>query len=207
MPFVHLQLQSSYSLLSSSVRIHELVETAKRMNYEAIALTDENVMYGVIPFYKACVKAGIKPIIGLTLSILEYEESEQAYPLVLLAENEKGYENLLKLSSLVQTKEKHGVKKKWLQHYSSGLIAITPGVRGEVETLLAENKLQDAKRVLQFFKKVYSQSLYISIQRHGQDETLINQQLTELAAEENVPLVATNQVKYLKKKIGTHMIA
>ena len=81
------------------------------MNYEAIALTDENVMYGVIPFYKACVKAGIKPIIGLTLSILEHEESERAYPLVLLAENDKGYENLLKLSSLVQTKEKHGVNK------------------------------------------------------------------------------------------------
>jgi len=199
-PFVHLQLQSSYSLLSSSVRIHELVETAKKMNYEAIALTDENVMYGVIPFYKACVKAGIKPIIGLTLSILEHEESERAYPLVLLAENDKGYENLLKLSSLVQTKEKHGVNKKWLHHYSGGLIAITPGVTGEVETLLAENKLQDAKRVLQFFKKVYSQSLYISIQRHGQDEAFINQQLTELAAEENIPLVATNQVKYLKKE-------
>jgi len=172
-PFVHLQLQSSYSLLSSSVRIHELVETAKKMNYEAIALTDENVMYGVIPFYKACVKAGIKPIIGLTLSILEHEESERAYPLVLLAENDKGYENLLKLSSLVQTKEKHGVNKKWLHHYSGGLIAITPGVTGEIETLLAENKLQDAKQVLQFFKKVYSQSLYISIQRHGQDEAFI----------------------------------
>ena len=78
------------------------------------------------------------------------------------------------------------------------MIAITPGVTGEIETLLAENKIQDAKRVLQFFKKVYSQSLYISIQRHGQDEAFINQQLTELAAEENIPLVATNQVKAIR---------
>lgn len=111
MPFVHLQLKSAYSILNSTIRIKQLVERAKALDYKAVALTDENVMYGAIPFYKECKKAGIKPIIGLTLYVLKQEDEAFSYPLVLLAQNEKGYENLVKLSSLVQTKEKNGVKK------------------------------------------------------------------------------------------------
>ncbi|TYR82168.1 DNA polymerase III subunit alpha [Priestia megaterium] len=201
MPFVHLQIQSAYSLLNSAVRIEKLVNQAKKLQYEALALTDENVMYGVIPFYKACKKAGIKPIIGLTLSILETEEGNSSYPLILLAQDQKGYENLLKLSSLVQTKEQNGVKKKWLIHYKEGLIAITPGPAGEIEQMLLENRTDEARRSIEFFQEVYgNDSFYLSIQRHQNQDSELNNALQLLATEYSLRLVATNQVKYINRE-------
>jgi len=197
-PFVHLQLKSAYSILNSTVRITQLVERAKALDYKAVALTDENVMYGAIPFYKECKKAGIKPIIGLTLHVLKQEDESFSYPLVLLAQNEKGYENLVKLSSLVQTKEKNGVKKKWLPHYKEGIIAFTPGLSGEIESLVLDNKLDEARQTMAFFKHIYGEeSFYVSLQRHGNQEQAVNEELRNLAKELNVKLLATNDVKYL----------
>lgn len=197
-PFVHLQLKSAYSILNSTIRIKQLVERAKALDYKAVALTDENVMYGAIPFYKECKKAGIKPIIGLTLYVLKQEDEAFSYPLVLLAQNEKGYENLVKLSSLVQTKEKNGVKKKWLPHYKEGVIAFTPGLSGEIESLILDNKLDEAKQTIAFFKHVYGEeNFYLSLQRHGDHEQVLNEELCKLAEELNVKLLASNDVKYL----------
>ena len=100
MDFVHLHVQSAYSLLQSTVRINELVAEAKKQQMKAIALTDRNVMYGTIPFYKACKASGIKPIIGLFADVLHGGE---AYPLLVLAKNRAGYTNLMKISSSIQT--------------------------------------------------------------------------------------------------------
>ncbi|MEI2400971.1 PHP domain-containing protein, partial [Paenibacillus phytohabitans] len=120
MPFVHLQVQSAYSLLSSAAKVEALVEKASNLGFKALALTDENVMYGAIAFYKECRKRGIKPIIGLTASVLSEAEENTSYPVVLLAKNNKGYQNLLKISSAIQTKSKNGIPRRWLFQYREG---------------------------------------------------------------------------------------
>ncbi len=119
MKFVHLQCQTVFSLLKSACKIDELVVRAKELGYSSLAITDENVMYGVIPFYKACKKHGIHPIIGLTASIFS-EEEEKSYPLVLLAENEIGYQNLLKISSSIMTKSKKVFRRNGLRIMRKG---------------------------------------------------------------------------------------
>jgi DNA polymerase III subunit alpha len=199
MPFVHLQVHSAYSLLNSTIRIEDLVEKAKELNFKALALTDENVMYGVIPFYKACLKHGIKPLIGLTASILG--EDQKAYPLVLIATNNEGYRNLIKISSIVQTKSKEGLPKKWLPHYANGLIAITHGRNGEIEQALLRDDFELARKIVQFYQSVFApDSFFLALQNHGlaQQEAL-NKKIIMLSREMNVKVTATNEVHYLEK--------
>ncbi|WP_110114100.1 DNA polymerase III subunit alpha [Bacillus sp. CGMCC 1.16541] len=203
MPFVHLQVQSSYSLLQSSIKIDELVHKAKQLQYDSVALTDENVMYGIVPFYKACKAKGIKPIIGLTLSILhsQNDEESRAYPMVLLAESEVGYRNLLKMSSIVQTKEQKGLNRKWLPHYREGVIAITPGSRGEIETLIEQGHIEEAEKSVQFFQHLFGENhFYLSVQQHGHHNQPLQAKVIELARKSQVPVVVTNDVRYLEKE-------
>lgn len=196
--FVHLQCQTVYSLLQSACKIEPLVRRAKELGFQALAITDQNVMYGVIPFYKACKAAGIHPIIGLTASVSE-EEASLSYPLVLLAETETGYRNLLKISSVIMTKTRNGIPKKWLSHYAEGLIAISPGVNGEVEQLLLQQENEQARKVIAGYKEMFS-SFYLSIQNHGlSEERLLQARLLQLSEDMNVPLVAANNVHYVDK--------
>ena len=160
MSFVHLQISTAYSLLSSTVSIHKLIEKAKKLNYHALAITDRNVLYGVVPFYKECVKNNIKPIIGLTIDVISEINQEQSYPLVLLAKNKKGYENLLKLSSTIQTKSKQGIPLKWLRGYRSGLFAFTPGLKGEIEQYLLNGDNEAAKEVAVTFKNLFEKDSF-----------------------------------------------
>lgn len=203
MPFVHLQVQSAYSLLSSSARIESLVEKASLTGYKALALTDENVMYGAIPFYKECNKRGIKPIIGLTASVLANEDGEgkRSFPLVLLAKNNRGYQNLLKISSAIQTKSKEGIPKRWLSSYRDGLIGITPGRTGEVEQHLLAGELDLAKQVIAQYKHMFAEDFYLSIQNHQlSEEKELHNLLFSVSNEMDVPLVATNHVQYLERE-------
>lgn len=195
--FVHLQCQTVYSLLKSTCTIDMLVKRAKSLGMEALAITDENVMYGVIPFYKACKREGIQPIIGLTASVLEEEGS---YPLVLLAENETGYRNLLKISSTIMTKAKAGIPRKWLMHYTDGIIALSPGRKGELEQYILQNDEETARASIRKNKSMFVK-FYISLQNHlipGEEELLTK--LLALSKEEGVPVVATNDVRYLNKE-------
>src|SRR4051794_5854436 len=109
MSFIHLHVYSAYSLLTSTASVQGLIENAQKKGFSAIALTDRNVMYGTIEFYKLCKKNNIKPIIGLTVDVESELTNTESYPLVLLAESDKGYKNLLKISSTVQTKADHGI--------------------------------------------------------------------------------------------------
>lgn len=201
MDFVHLHVQSSYSLLASTVRIDELVEQAKKNNMYSLALTDRNVMYGAIPFYKACKKNGIKPILGMLTDVLHEEES---FPLLLLARNEKGYSNLLKISSSIQTKSKQGLPLKWLKGYREGLIAISPGSEGIIETHIRDGNKNQAMVVLQTFKKIFSaEYFYLSLQKLKQfNEDTFNQQLLHFAQETQTEIVATNPVMYMNQSDG-----
>ncbi|MCM3619433.1 DNA polymerase III subunit alpha [Sutcliffiella horikoshii] len=194
MSFVHLHIKSSYSLLNSSVRFSKLVEQAKELGFTSLALTDEDVMYGAIDFYKACKSANIKPIMGLTLSVLAKEsenEEESAYPVLLLAKNKQGFTNLMKLSSIVQTKAPNGVPKRWLKHYAKGLIAILSASESE----LAHMKDQSAAEYLDMFGKEH---VYLGIDRNSDDSRERSEHTRK--SHNDLPVVALSKVHYLLKE-------
>jgi DNA polymerase-3 subunit alpha len=202
MSFIHLHVYSAYSLLRSTASVPQLIANAQKKGFSAIALTDRNVMYGTIEFYKLCKKHNIKPIIGLTVDVESEITSNESYPLVLLAENEQGYKNLLKISSAHQTKAENGIPLKWLKHYSEGLIAITPGPEGEIEQLLINGKGEIAKELIKILGAIFgSNNFFLSIQDHQLDQEMtVTEQFYLISKEMNVPLVATNRVHYLEKE-------
>ncbi|MFS0780609.1 DNA polymerase III subunit alpha [Bacillus sp. 1P06AnD] len=194
MDFVHLHVQSAYSLLSSTVRIEELVQAAKDNGMDSIALADRNVMYGAIPFYKECRKSGIKPIIGLLADVLHEEE---AYPLLLLALNNTGYKHLLKISSAIQTKSKEGIPLRWLKGYSEGLYAISPGLGGYIEACLDHEKEEEARKGVELWKELFgADSFSLSIQ----PESASQEKILQLAVETETTTVATSPVLYLERE-------
>lgn len=192
MSVVHLHIMSSFSLLNSSVRFSQLIDRAKQLGLTSLALTDENVMYGAVDFYKACKKANIKPIIGLKLSVLNAEEDAESSSIVLLAENLQGYTNLMKLSSIVQTKSPQGVPKKWLKHYASGLTAILSATESEL-AWVEESEVQEgiAKQYTGMFGK---QHVFLGIDRNTKEayeqSEVIRKTLT-------LPIVALSKVHYM----------
>lgn len=202
MSFVHLHTYSSYSLLNSTAKITDLVWRAKEKGFSALALTDYNVMYGTIAFYKECIKAKIKPIIGLTVEVQGCLNEERSYPLVLLAKNQNGYGNLLKISSAKQISPKQGLPLKWLRAYSRGIIGITPGIKGEIEQAILEGDLEGAIKCSRLFNEILDDGgFYYAFQNHGlKEETLIREKLAELSGQLHIPCVATNEIHYLEEE-------
>ncbi|HVH96332.1 MAG TPA: DNA polymerase III subunit alpha [Bacillus sp. (in: firmicutes)] len=202
MSFIHLHVYSAFSLLTSTASVEQLVMDAKAKGYKTLALTDRNVMYGAVSFYKECLKQSIKPIMGLTVDVISEERKDEAYPLVLLAKNQTGFHHLLKITSSVQTKSLKGIPIKWLKHYSDGLFALTPGTEGEIESALQDGENEKAARVLNLYQQLFgNDSFYISLQNHQIPiEQSLNQKLIDFANNHQVKLVATNQVFYLRKE-------
>ena len=202
MSFIHLHVYSAFSLLTSTASVEQLVKDAKAKGFKALALTDRNVMYGAVSFYKECLKQSIKPIMGLTVDVISEEQEGESYPLVLLAKNQMGFHHLLKITSSVQTKSLKGIPIKWLKHYSEGLFALTPGTEGEIECALVNGEMEKAERVLNLYQKLFgNDSFYLSLQDHQiSAERSLNQKLIEFANQHQVELVATNQVFYLQKE-------
>lgn len=202
MSFIHLHVYSAYSLLTSTASVPDLVDNAGRKGFTTLALTDRNVMYGAIEFYKLCKKKNIKPILGLTIDIESERMPGRSFPLVLLAENDQGFKNLIKITSAYQTKAKSGIPFKWLKPYSSGLIAITPGIEGEIEYCLLMNENSHAEELTGKLISIFGRNnFFLSIQRHHleQERTLFNP-IKALGEKMAVPLVAANSVHYLEKE-------
>ncbi|MCQ6273422.1 DNA polymerase III subunit alpha [Bacillus sp. V3B] len=200
MSFIHLHVYSAYSLLTSTASVEKLVIAAKEKGYKALAITDRNVMYGAVDFYKECIKHSIKPIIGVTVDVLS-EEEERSFPLVFLAKNQKGFQNLLKITSSVQTKSMTGIPIKWLKHYSEGLFALTPGFEGEIEQALMNEEMEKANKVIRLYQQLFGGSFYISLQNHHiSSQEALNNKLFGLANNHHIKLVASNQVFYLHKE-------
>ncbi|KUP06662.1 DNA polymerase III DnaE [Bacillus coahuilensis m2-6] len=196
MSFVHLQVWSAYSLLESTISIEKLVQKAKSDGYTHLALTDKNVMYGVIPFYQECRKVGIQPIIGVTADILH--DDDTIHPLVLLAETERGYRNLMKISSVIQTKPEGAIPFKWLKGYKEGLIAITPGEDGKIEDELTNGAVEAAKKTIYSYLSIFSShNFYLSIQWQT---THIQSELKQLGKETSTPILCSHPVRYLTKE-------
>ncbi|MFT8870814.1 MAG: DNA polymerase III subunit alpha [Sporolactobacillus sp.] len=192
MTFVHLHVYSEYSLLESTCRLPALVSRAKASGQPALAITDRNAMYGVVPFYKACLHAGIQPVIGMTLALKSGEQNRRPQScdwLVLLAEDEGGYRNLVRLASKVQTERDKQLPYSELVNASDGLIVLSGGREGPVDRLLAAGRLDDARRLTDFFRQKFPGRFYLECQPGSRLE-----QLKQLDA----PLVVTSPVHCLE---------
>ena len=195
--FVHLHVHSEYTLLSGVNRVNDLPKLAKENGMNALAITDTCNMFGVVQFYKSCVQNGIHPIIGSEIYV------DGMYPLVLLVINEEGYNNLIKIVSILNTYKKDKEKiinEEILQKYSTGLIALSGGTKGKVE----QNILSDydkAKSICIKYKEIFKDNYYLELQENNTiDRKILNQQLIKLGKELSIPVVATNDVYYPKKE-------
>ena len=209
-PFVHLHNHTCYSLLDGASNIDKLVARAKNLDMPALAITDHGVMYGVIDFYKACKKQGIKPIIGCEVYVASHTRfdkrphiDDSPYHLVLLAKDMTGYKNLIRLVSKAWLEGfyyRPRVDRELLAAYSQGLIALSSCLAGEIPSLLLEDRYQEAKETALWYRDIYGEGNYfLEIQNHGLAEQLqINPQIVKLSRETAIPLVATNDVHYIE---------
>ncbi|MDF2537010.1 MAG: dnaE [Herbinix sp.] len=209
MNFAHLHLHTEYSLLDGSGKIKEMVLRAKELGMKSIAITDHGVMYGVIDFYKACLAEGIKPVIGCEVYVApnsrfdrEPGASEERYHhLVLLAENNIGYQNLMKIVSkgfLEGFYYKPRIDYEILSQYKEGIIALSACLGGEVASNIRKGFYAEAKNSALKLKNIFGENnFFLELQDHGMPEQkTVNQALLRLSGETGIPLVATNDVHY-----------
>ncbi|SEJ26624.1 DNA polymerase-3 subunit alpha [Propionispira arboris] len=209
--FVHLHVHTEFSLLDGASRIGELVKRTKELGMPAIAITDHGSMYGVIDFYKAAQKEGIKPIIGCEVYLAPASrfdafevDGTRYFHLILLAENNEGYRNLIKLVSLANTEGmyyKPRVDKEILRKYSKGIICLSACIAGEIPQALIKDNPQHADALVQEYIDIFGKdNFFIEIQDHGiPEEKKANVGLAELAKKFNLGLVATNDLHYTNK--------
>ena len=201
--FVHLRLHSEYSLIDGLVRMKPLVKSVADMNMPAVALTDQTNFYALIKFYKACIGAGIKPIFGSDFLLMEDGDDTQISKICLLAQNDKGYRNLTELISRAYQHGQHlgtaYIKRSWLVEASQGLIALSAGREGDVGMALVSGKKGPARERLQFWLDLFPDRFYLELQRTGRaNEEGYLHAAVALAAEMDCPVVATNDVRFLK---------
>ena len=199
--FVHLHLHSEYSLSDGIIRIEDLVNRTSEMGYPAVALTDLSNLFGLIKFYRLAREKGIKPIIGSEINLIKDIDSTPA-SLVLLVKNKTGYTNLTKLVSNAyiegQDKGEPFVELSWLQDYSEGLIALSGGQNGHVGQALLTGNLKLASKRLNYFKNIFKEDFFLEIARIGKEnEEEYNNLVLKLSIKENIPIVATNDVRFL----------
>jgi len=210
--FAHLHVHSEYSLLDGACRIDDLLDTAVRNNMNSMAITDHGTMYAILDFYKKAKAKGIKPIIGCEVyqaqntrfernSSLRYDQSH----LVLLAENEVGYKNLVEIVSKAFVEGfyyKPRVDWELLEKHHEGLIALSACVAGKIPEMILADNLKEAKETAQRYIRTFGKdNFFIELQDHGlPEQKQINPVLIELAQELKIPLVATNDVHYVEKK-------
>ena len=209
MSFVHLHVHTEYSLLDGSNKITEYVARVKELGMNSAAITDHGVMFGVIDFYRAAKSAGINPILGCEVYVApgsRFEKNAGAnedryYHLVLLAENQKGYENLTKIVSKGFVEGyyyKPRVDMELLEEYHEGIIALSACLAGEVQKNLHRGMYEEAKAAAFRYEKLFGKgNFFLELQDHGlQEQANVNQQLLRLSQETGIELVATNDVHY-----------
>ncbi|HQA66223.1 MAG TPA: DNA polymerase III subunit alpha [Bacillota bacterium] len=210
--FVHLHVHTEYSLLDGAGRVEKLVARAKELGMESIAVTDHGVMYGVMEFYKQAKKYGIKPLIGCEVYVAARTMCDRdpkldgsQYHLVLLAKNEEGYNNLIKLVSLGFTEGfyyKPRVDMEVLRKYSKGLIALSACLAGAIPGHIIDGNYEAAKRAALSYNEIFGQgNFYLELQDHGiKEQSLVNQEVVRMSRETGIPLIATNDVHYVDKE-------
>lgn len=208
--FVHLHTHSEYSLLDGLSSPKALAQQAAQLGMPALALTDHGVMYGIVEFYKACREAGIKPIIGIETYLApksrlnRTKEDGSPYHLVLLAQNQTGYLNILQLASIAQLEGfyyKPRIDKEVLERYSEGIIVLSACASGEVPRLLLQGQETAARQAIRWYQERFPGRFYLELQTHRIPELEpVYAQLVALGRELAVPLVATNDIHYARRE-------
>lgn len=209
MSFTHLHVHTEYSLLDGSSKIKEITKRAAELGMDSLAITDHGVMYGVIDFYKAAKEAGIKPVLGCEVYVapgLRFDKEagtgEDKYNhLVLLAENNTGYQNLMKIVSRGFTEGfyyKPRVDKELLREFHEGIIATSACLAGEVQRYLARGMYEEAKRVALSYQDIFGKdNFFLELQDHGiAEQHYVNPQLLRMSEETGIELICTNDVHY-----------
>ncbi len=210
-PFVHLHVHSEYSLLDGLGRIEDLVVRATELGMPALALTDHGVMYGAIEFYQAAKKHGIKPIIGVEMYIAprgmkqrDSKKDRKSHHIILLAKDNVGYHNLLQIATTAELEGfyyKPRVDKEYLAEHAQGLIALSGCGSGEIPRLILNGQLDKARQVAAWYRDAFGQgNFYLELQRHEGIPELkrVSEGLIALSDEMGIPLVATNDVHYVR---------
>ncbi|MCT2537175.1 DNA polymerase III subunit alpha [Aquibacillus koreensis] len=192
MTYAHLQVRSGFSIMQSTIQIERLVKSAKELGFRSIALTDENVMYGAISFYEACYKAGIKPIIGMTIDVEVV--SGEMHTCIVLAKNIDGYRDLLQLSSHIQLQEQKRMHQNDLEFYTSNLVVILP-MRTHLLDLLSNDRDQEANAYIEDWKKVVQvDSFYLGI---DQNQLSMQSRIEAFCMNQGLQGVAISDVRFL----------
>ncbi len=218
-PFAHLHVHSEYSLLDGLSRIDQLAIRAGELNMPALALTDHGAMHGTIQFYRACKKHGIKPILGVETYVAsrrmqdrDSEKDRKRYHLLLLAMNQPGYHNLLKIVSTAQLEGyyyKPRTDHKFLEEHSEGLVATTGCLAGEIPQAILNGNQKKAQQLMGWYLEVFGRDrFFVELQEHGISElTDVNKTLIEMAERYKLNVLATNDVHYtMAKDAGPHDI-
>lgn len=220
MAFTHLHVHTEYSLLDGSNKIKEYVKRVKELGMDSAAITDHGVMYGVIDFYRAAREAGIKPILGCEVYVAPNSRfdkeltggEDRYYHLVLLAENNTGYANLMKIVSRGFTEGyyyKPRVDMEVLQTYHEGIIALSACLAGEVQRYIAKGLHEEAKKAALKYEACFGKgNFFLEMQDHGiPEQKLVNTELLKLSKETGIELVVTNDVHYTyKEDVDSHDI-
>lgn len=216
-PFTHLHVHSQYSILDGAASINDLVNKAKQDKMTALALTDHGTMFGIKEFHETCTNAGIKPILGCetyvaarTIHDKKDKIDRSGHHLILLAKNETGYRNLIKLVSIASNEGfyyKPRIDKDILKKYSAGLIVSSSCLGGEIPTLIMNNHLKDVEDSIKWYQSVFGNDFYLELQRHPSElpqqreevydnQVKVNKYILSLARKFNIKIIATNDVHF-----------
>lgn len=208
--FVHLHVHSEYSLLDGLPSVKAIAERAAALDQTAIALTDHGVMFGAIEFYEACHRVGIKPIIGMEAYLARRGHTDRdphldsdTYHLLLIAEDDEGYHNLLRLATAAQVEGFYRyprIDKALLAEHSKGLICTSGCLSAEIPDLLRVGRVNEARAALDWYREVFADAFYLELQQHGGLDELepINRQLIQWSEQLDLPLIATCDAHYLR---------
>ncbi len=201
--FVHLRLHTEYSLIDSTVRVKKLIAAVAEMGMPAVGISDQCNFYGLIKFYSAAQNNGVKPIIGVDLWVREDQEDAKQSTICLLAMNHTGYLNIIRLISRgFQEGQYHGVpyvRREWIREHNEGVIALSAGRQGDIGQALIGGRESEARALLIEWQQDFPNRFYIELQRTGrQNEETYLHAAVELAEAQQIPVVATNDVCFLK---------
>jgi DNA polymerase-3 subunit alpha len=210
MSFVHLHVHSEYSLLDGLAKIEDLIDRAKELKMDSLAITDHGAMYGAVKFYNAAKDAGIKPIIGVEAYMAERSRFDKQpgvdkdqFHQLLLAKNELGYRNLMKLTTLAHLEGQYykpRIDREILAKFHEGIIVTSSCLQGEAPQQILKNDLAAAKKTIEWFQEVFGEDYYLELQQHPKiaEQDVINRQIVKFSRELGIPLVATNDVHYVR---------
>jgi DNA polymerase-3 subunit alpha len=200
--FVHLRVRTEFSLVDSIIRIKGLVKRLQQLQMPACGIADQSNYFGLIKFYKAAQGAGIKPICGCDFYVREEEEDSPAYLITLFAQNNAGYKNIVELISLAYQKGQHlgqaYVRREWVSRHSDGVIAISGARAGDIGKALIGDRIEQAETLARRWMADFPERFYIELQRTGREnEGIYIERAVQLADRLELPVVATNDVRFL----------